>query len=292
MAADADGTIDDIAAELCALPPGEFTDARNAKAKQIEDAALAAEVRAIRKPLLAAWAVNLFARERADELGEALDLARELREAQDDMDAAALRTLNRQRRALIRQLTAAAGELATARGEKITQATADAVSQTLNAAMFDAHAATAVASRRLVRPLEASGADPAEIAEAVAGHLDAEVPPPTARPPDELKARRVLKEARNALRSAEKDLAGAERAHDAAERAWSDGAERADELDERVATLEKELAAVRKEATALKKERAATSAERLDTQERVEAAQEAVAAAREALDEAESAVHR
>lgn len=287
MAAKAEATIDDIATELCGLPPKEFTAARNARAKQTPDAALAAEVRALKKPLLAAWVVNLFARERADELAEALDLAAQLREAQEDLDAQTMSTLTRQRRALIRALAQQARELAAARGEKLTQATADAVEQTLNAAMFDVEAAAAVASGRLIRPLEAG--EQVDISEVVAGTPAVSgLPAPPDRPRDELKARRKRKEAAGALRAAESALTRAEREHADLERAWREKNEGADQLDDRAQELDDELARVRAEAERLRRERDELDAERDEAQSRADQARRAVEAAQAALDRLES----
>lgn len=101
MATKSDVTLEDIAVELHALPPKEFTAARDARAKQMSDTVLAEEIRSLRKPQLSAWVVNLFARERPDALAQALDLASDLREAHDDLDVRALTALGRQRRVLV-----------------------------------------------------------------------------------------------------------------------------------------------------------------------------------------------
>ncbi len=85
--------LDAIAAELYALPPAEFTAARNREAG-MADRSIAAQVKALRKPTVAAWAVNLLARE--GQLGEALELSAALREAQEDLDAAELARLNQE----------------------------------------------------------------------------------------------------------------------------------------------------------------------------------------------------
>ncbi|MDP3953174.1 transposase [Microbacterium sp.] len=282
MAAKEHVTFVDIAGELYALPPHEFTQARNARAKELDDAGLAAQVRALRKPLLAAWVVNLFARERVSQLREALDLAGDLREAQAELDAAALTKLNRQRRALIRALAQQAEELAAEHGESITRSTADAVEQTLNAAMFDADAAAAVASGRLVRPLEVGG-DSAEVADAVAGSLDdIPVAAPSA-PVDEVKARRERKEAEGALRAAENALAQAERARDEIERTQKRMDDQIDRLADRAEGLESELARVAQEVSRAQQEREALDVGQAEAAGRVEEARAAASAALDAL---------
>jgi len=284
MAATPDQTLSDIAAELYVLPPDEFTAARNARADELSDSALAKQVRAFRKPLLAAQIVNVFAREHSAELGEALELAEELRDAQADLDAAALTKLSRQRRALIRGLAQQATKLAASRGERVTQATSDAVEQTLNAAMFDADAAAAVASGRLVRPLEPSGDYPAELADAVAGHLDGTTGLTMGQPVDEVKARRERREAERALRAAEQRMEQAEQECIEIGRAWNAVDEEARRLLERRASLESELDRVSEEMTHAERERDSLDGRRADVRRRWDDTKDAVDAARSALD--------
>jgi hypothetical protein len=282
MTARPDVTIESIAAELCALPPTDFIAARDARAQVLGDAVLAKGVKALRKPLLAAWVVNLFARERAAALGEALDLAVELREAQQGLDAAALRMLNVQRRALVRSLAQQASALAGTRGEKVTRATTDAVEQTLNAAMFHADAAVAVASGRLLRPLEASSGD---VTDAVAGRLDLDSNMERATvPDDELKSRRERKAAEAELRRAQSALQQAERGAEALERNWLSAAEKADRLRSRIGELESELERVRDQVKHQVEERDRLGQRRSHARERIEESQRAVKAAQAALD--------
>lgn len=276
-------TFDDIAATLYAGPPEAFTASRNARVKEIEDRALAAEVKALRKPSVAAWVVNVFAQERAAQLGEALTLAAELREAQEDLDAAALAKLSRERRALTRRLAETAADLAGSRGERVTAATREAVEQTISAAFFDQDAAAAVASGRLVRALEPSGtAD--DIRDAVAGTLPT-LQPQAPRPPDELQERRKRRDAERRVAAAEKDLAAAERAlakEDEAVQALSD---RADELADGIAELEAQLEKLHHEADRIERDRPAAEERRTAAARKKDAAAEAVQAAREALDD-------
>lgn len=85
-----DPSLTEIAAELYSAPPTEFVSTRDARAKQVADRQLASQVKALRKPSIAAWVMNLFATERSDRLAQALQLAEELREAQDGSRAAFL----------------------------------------------------------------------------------------------------------------------------------------------------------------------------------------------------------
>ncbi|WP_216084923.1 hypothetical protein, partial [Shigella sp. SHS-8] len=129
----ASAALDAIAAELCALPPDRFTAARNAKAAA--DPALAKAIKALRKPVVAAWAVNVLVQEGG--LADALALAAELREAQDDLDAAELGRLSKQRRALVAGLAKQAVARGADRGVTVSGAARDDVEKTINAAVMD-----------------------------------------------------------------------------------------------------------------------------------------------------------
>jgi len=276
-------TFDEIAAQLYAGPLDDFVSARNALAKESGDADLAASARALRKPSVAAWVVNVFAQERAAQLGEALSLAAELREAQEDLDAAALAKLGRERRALTRRLAQAAAQLAQSRGERVTTATLDAVEQTISAAFFDQDAAAAVASGRLVRALEPT-ASTDDIRDAVAGELPTRQPS-APRPPDELQARRERREAERRITTAEKDLAAAERALAKQDEVVQTLTARAEELADGIADLEAQLERLRAEAERVEHDLPAETEKRAEAAERKDAAADAVAEAKQALDE-------
>lgn len=162
----------EIAAALYAKPLDEFTAARNSAAKSATDKELAKEVKALRKPTASAWLLNMMNVHRGSQLGQALELGAAMRQAQDELDGSELKKLGTQRQQLISALvkdgTALAGEL----GHPASPATAMEVEQTLRAAMADAGAAAAVATARLVRPLEASGWESVDLVEAVGGPFD------------------------------------------------------------------------------------------------------------------------
>lgn len=109
--------LDAIAGELYSLPPARFTAARNARAG-LAAPALGREVRALRKPTVAAYAVNLLVRD--GRLTEAVELSAALRDAQDDLDAAELARLGAQRRALVAALAAQAADLAEEQGVAVS----------------------------------------------------------------------------------------------------------------------------------------------------------------------------
>lgn len=276
-----------VASELYAGPLADFVARRNARAKEVGDRDLAASIRALRKPSVAAWVVNVFARERRSELDEALQLAEELREAQADLDAASLSKLGRERRALIARLAARATELAQARGGTVTASTIDAVQQTINAAFFDERAAQAVASGRLVRELEPAASAGIDLDDAIGGGaVEAESDAP-ARPADEVAARRRRRQQERAVQEAESDLSRAEHELTAATRESRSQAERAQEAAAAIARLQKEIAHARQESARAETQAAAAEQRRAAADDALKSAAGRVADAKAARNSAE-----
>ena len=270
---DLDEQLDAIAAELYDLPPAEFTAARNARAAA-SDGPLAKRVKALRKPTVVAWAVNLLARE--GQLGDALELSAALREAQDDLDAAEMSRLGRQRRQLVAALAKQAVELADGAGVAIGAAAREEVEKTINAAVMNAAAAAAVMTGRLVKPLEAGDIEPEALADAVGGSVPGVVTPP---PRDDLAERRARKAAEKAAREAERLANEAERVLARIEDRRAKAQERADHLAERIGDLRRDLARLEEEAAAADDKLAAIEREHRD----------AAATAKEAAREADRA---
>ena len=164
-----------IAAELYGLLPDEFTAARNerSRAARGDDRDLAARIQDLKRPSPPAWLVNQLVRHRPEQLDAVLELGAELRAAQDDLDAAQLAQLAKQRRQLVSAVANEAAELAEELGNPVRGPVLDAVAQTLQAAMSDVAATAAVRSGRLVRGLEAVGLE-VDLEGAVAGEVDDE----------------------------------------------------------------------------------------------------------------------
>ncbi|MDI3213893.1 hypothetical protein [Arthrobacter sp. AL12] len=162
----------DVAARLYALPFDDFVAARTAAAKDAaaakEQGTLAAEVRSLPKPSVAAWAVNMLAARRPGILRELAGLGTAMRAAQSSLDAAELRRLGHVRRQLLGSAVKAAREVAEQQGRKISGAIAAEVEATLRAATADAGAAAAMQSGRLLRGLSADGVDVVDLSGAVA----------------------------------------------------------------------------------------------------------------------------
>lgn len=247
----ADDPIDEIAAELAVADPGAFVAIRAQRATSLDDRELAARVRALRKPLAAAWAVNLLVQRFPAEIDRIGALAAELVAAQASGDRASVSALGRRRRALVDELTSHAAALAERRGQTLTTTTRAAVAQTLNAAVLDPRAAAAVASGRLIRPLEPSDG----LVLALAG-----TPPRAARdrapgapgdePADVMRAETPDADAAvERRRSAQRAVAEAESAQQAWRERRDEAVARAEDADERISRLLRELAQARHEAS-------------------------------------------
>lgn len=155
---------------LYGLPLGDFTPARDARAKALtsEDAKLAKAVKALRKPSLAAWVVNLLVRRDTGQVEQVLQVGALLREAQESMSGEELRALTRQRRQLTAAVTTRARGLAREEGVRVTEAVAEQVEATLTAGMVDQACGQALRSGLLVTTLASTGLADSEVAASVA----------------------------------------------------------------------------------------------------------------------------
>lgn len=143
--------------ELYALPPEQFTAARDDFAKRLRQAGereLAAAVRELRRPSVAAWLVNVLVRHRSDDLDQLLDLGAELRAAMTGGTGEDVRHLTELRRKAVTTMVAAVAALT---DRPVPPAVAAEVQATLEAATADPTAAAAVRSGRLVRSLRYAG---------------------------------------------------------------------------------------------------------------------------------------
>ena len=171
------GSLDDVARSLYALPPADFTAARNAAANDESDAAHAKTIRGYRKPSAAASAVNTLVRSEPDVVAELLDVGAGLRQAQEALDREAVREFARRRQ----QVIASAEKRLTSIVPGLSSSTLREVEETLQAAMIDQAAAAAVQSGFLVRALESSGLEPVDVSDAVALPVDIDhLPAPAA----------------------------------------------------------------------------------------------------------------
>ena len=173
--------LDEIIRELYVLPPTEFVAARDELVRQARTAGstdVAGRLRQLRRPTRSAWLVNLLARDTAL-MQRLATLGRSLRDAQDELAHAELRTLAEQRRRLIAELMERARTLAEGAGLQPSATLLSEVEATLQAALVDLAGALTVRNGRLVRPLSHTGFGP----RARARLLDERASEPSPEPP-------------------------------------------------------------------------------------------------------------
>lgn len=204
-------SVDEIADRLYALPPEEFTRARNEAERDLRKAGereQADRVKALRKPTAVAAAVNQLARSHRSEVEAFLAAAAGLRDAQ----FAGKGNL----------AEAARAEQATL--EKLVELGGESVRQTLQAAAVDDEIAQELLAARLEREPEPAGfgtllahADPATARSTAKARSGSRGTPRPAKP-DDSSARAQLQEAKEMLRAAKVEEQQARRGWEQAQR--------------------------------------------------------------------------
>ena len=267
--------------DLYALPPGEFTRARDERAKALRKEGRRDEadaVKALRKPTAAAWALNQLARTRPKDVERLLAAGQELRAAQEELlgggDRGPFQSAAAQERDEVAKLASEALKLVTEAGERVTPALQEKIAGTLHAAALDEETAAELREGRLVREREAIGGF---------GDLGAVAAPARSKPAGRKtaapkkqrgKTDRASAERRERLAAARTDERHARRELEAATRALTQAETRAEaakahaeEANKRAKTTAERLKEARRAETAAKKaharaERALGAAER------------------------------
>jgi hypothetical protein len=163
--------IAEVADELYALGPAEFTAARDERARLVRAAGQRDEAAAIKKlarPTASAWLVNQLARAAPEQMTRLYELGEALQEAQRTLAGDRLRELSAERRRVIHELLATATELAGRAGQPASAAVLGEVRATLEAALADAGARDAVRSGRLTKALTYAGLGEVDLTAALA----------------------------------------------------------------------------------------------------------------------------
>lgn len=248
----------EVADALYAVEPGAFTAARDAAAKESrDDRELAARIKKLKRPSLAAWAVNLLVRREAEQIQQVLALGESLRAAAESLDGEELRALTRQRRQLTAALTGTARSLAREHDARLTPAVADQVEAVLNAALLDPVAAEVVQSGLVVTAFTSTGVSELDVAavcavpEAVGSWTARPTEAPEHEPPalivvpdTHLKveaARERLEQAVEAVAHAEAEVAGVAGSLERLQARRLQLREEIDELQRRLAELEEQV---------------------------------------------------
>jgi hypothetical protein len=277
--------VEQAAEELYGLPPGEFTRARDARVKEVRkdgDREAADAIKALRKPTVAAWALNQLARRRSKDLEGLLSAGEELRAAQEELlgggDRSAFQEAASRERELVAELSVDATALASEAGER-AGGLQEKVAATLHAAALDEETAEQLRAGRLTREREAIGgfgaADSAAAPSSTKLPAKARAKTPQPRSKSTTKSTREAASNRQRLAAAKTDERHARRELDAAARAVEHAQERAEAAEAHAAETA---------------ERARTTAERLKEAKRAEsAARKAHTRAARALESAERA---
>jgi len=299
---DLDAEID----RLYAGPPDDFVAERDALAKRLRadgDREAATRVKALRRPTVAAWGVNLLARDDPEGIAELLaagtELARAQRRALSGVRDSGLRDATAQRRAVVRRLADRAVALLDEAGAN-GEAHREAIAATLEAASASEEAAEPVRAGRLSRELPA----PSGFGDVSGLALLSPKPEPAAegadgsgaegeRSAEDEEVRRLeaaVREARETLEARRQAAVEAEEAAAAARREAEAAARAAEEAEDEADRLERAAAKARRDAERARRAVARAEEEADERQDLAARRRRAVVAADEALDELERAL--
>ncbi len=220
----------------------------------------ASEAAALRKPSVAAWAVNQLVRTEPNALQALFDAGDDLARAQARATAGkgggdAMRDATHRQRDAVAALVAAAQRLLSSAGQSVSQATIDRVGETLRAAANDDEARRQVAGGCLTRELQfvgvgISGLTPsAESASSTETETESDREAAREHAAALKAARRTQAEARRAATRADKESAAARARHEEAAAALQEAktlvaaaAQRAEDAAARLVASEQALA--------------------------------------------------
>jgi hypothetical protein len=261
--------VNQAAEELYGLPPGEFTRARDTRAKEVRkdgDREAADAIKGLRKPTVAAWALNQLARRRAKDVKRLVKAGEDLRAAQQELlaggDRGAFQAVAAKERELVADLSSDATAMASEAGER-GSGLQEKIAETLHAAALDEEAAEELSAGRLVREREAIGGfggagngpapSPRKAKAKPKGKSAEKSPSKAARGKASAEQRQRLSAARTDERHARRELDAAARAlehaqerADAAEAAAAEAAKRARTTKERLQEAKRAAATAKK----------------------------------------------
>lgn len=233
--------------DLYGLPLDQFTNQRNALAKELRREGRrdeAATVAKLRKPSVGAWAVNQLVRTQRGDVETLFEAGDALQRAQADLlakrgDASALRQAVEAERAAAQRLADKARGLLDANGHELTSARLDQVTDTLHAAALDDDARARVGAGCLERELVHVGL----------GGLGATTTAKERKQPDRERDRgrdRADRQQRAAdLKAARKDEAAARRELERASRTQRTAEQRREQAAAELSNAEEALAGAR-----------------------------------------------
>jgi hypothetical protein len=248
-------SVAEVADELYALSPAEFTAARDDRARQVRAAGQRDEAAAIKKlarPTASAWLVNQLTRTAPNEIARLVAVGTALEVAQRNLVGERLRELSTERRQVINELLPRAMDVASQAGQPASAVTMGEVRATLEAALADAGARAAVQSGRLTKALAYAGLGEVDLSAAVA--LPGDQTPAERKPAARAPADAGGSQAAEALAAAEAAKESAERALETADSNLAAVAEQRQFLRRRIQHLERELGQAKDEDAQLARE--------------------------------------
>jgi hypothetical protein len=231
------------ARDLYGLPLERFVAERSALVNSLRAAGQAdeaARVAKLRKPSVAAWAVNQLVRTQRSAVGELFESGDDLQQAHADLlagrrEPGALREASDRERSAVEQLTSTARGLLSSEGHELSAATLERVGETLHAAALEREARVKVSDGCLERELRHVGLG------------DGPAPQPRSAPPRK-PGRRAERERSERLKAARKAAADARRAAERASRDLRAAEERRDRAAAALEDAEGELSEARRRA--------------------------------------------
>ena len=298
-------SVAEVADELYALTPADFTAARDERARQARAAGereAAAEIKKLTRPTASAWAVNQLVRAAPPELTRLYSVAEALGEAQRTLAGERLRELAADRRQVIADLLPVAGQLADGAGQPMSAAALAEVRSTLEAALADADARDAMRTGRLTRALTYAGLGEVDLTAALAlpgqraerlpkaSQVATDAAEGTEAPHGEDQATRGGSQpsARRALRQAELAAAEAAKAAQSAERLVTSLGEQRQFLRRRIEHLQREMDQVEAEDAKLVREAKQAQRDRDAARRTLQTAEKRLAKAQQAAGATES----
>jgi hypothetical protein len=266
--------------ELYGLPLERFVPERTALARALRAGGQreeAADVAALRKPSVAAWAVNQLVRTQRRALDDLFGVGDALRATQAELlagrgDARALRSAGERERDAVDVLMQAARGLLSSDGHGLSPATLELVAGTLRAAALDGDARTEVRAGRLERELThvgfgdglsggvsvPAGRGAGRAADQAEGRRSRAAEKQSAKPDDKAakraeaerraEAKRAEREHKAAIKAARAAEAESRRAVASADRALRAAEKRRDQAAAAITAADDELAQARQEA--------------------------------------------
>jgi hypothetical protein len=233
-------TLDEATDELYSADLDAFVAERTRLARELKasgDGEAAAKLAKLKKPTVAAWALNQLARRRAKDVKRLVKAGEDLRAAQQELlaggDRGAFQAVAAKERELVADLSSDATAMASEAGER-GSGLQEKIAETLHAAALDEQAAEELSAGRLVREREAIGGfggagngpapSPRKAKAKPKGKSAEKSPSKAARGKASAEQRQRLSAARTDERHARREL-------DAAARALEHAQERADAAD-------------------------------------------------------------